>query len=308
MTETEPTVAEADDTVPDDLRAWGLSGQPVDWAFVTWQPVIATLRTINRGELPVSALQPLLDATFPDADYDAADIALAHQPTATFSAAEGETSTEQTFTLTGDADLNLPGDNVQWDFGDGLVAVASPSAEHDFLRPGTFHVTCSVAVAGMVTQTTQDVVVAGGAPPVLTSLDPEYVVNSGESLTLRVLGSGFDESTVIVFNGGDEATTFVSDSEVTTGVDPSTSSGQRTVPIQVRGAGGLSNTLGFDFKGLPAAEEEPPPPEPEVEGYDPGEHTVDEVLAYAAEHPDEVNAIAAAEEAGKSRVTLLDKL
>lgn len=42
--------------------------------------------------------------------------------------------------------------------------------------------------------------------------------------------------------------------------------------------------------------------------YDPGEHNVDEVLAYAAEHPDEVDAIAAAEDAGKGRVGILDKL
>jgi len=42
--------------------------------------------------------------------------------------------------------------------------------------------------------------------------------------------------------------------------------------------------------------------------YDPGAHTVDEVLAYVAEHPDESDAVYAAESAGKGRVTILDKL
>lgn len=42
--------------------------------------------------------------------------------------------------------------------------------------------------------------------------------------------------------------------------------------------------------------------------YDPSEHTVEEVLNYAADHPDEVASIRAAEEAGKNRVTLLDRL
>jgi hypothetical protein len=46
----------------------------------------------------------------------------------------------------------------------------------------------------------------------------------------------------------------------------------------------------------------------EDEVFDPADHTVAEVLDYAAEHPDEVAAIAAAEEAGKNRSTLLDQL
>jgi hypothetical protein len=57
----------------------------------------------------------------------------------------------------------------------------------------------------------------------------------------------------------------------------------------------------------------PPPPEPEQQGdaadaYDPGAHTVAEVVAYVAEHPDERATVRAAEAAGKARVTLLDAL
>lgn len=43
-------------------------------------------------------------------------------------------------------------------------------------------------------------------------------------------------------------------------------------------------------------------------GYDPGEYTVAEVTDYATAHPDEVEAIGAAEAAGKARVTLLAAL
>lgn len=46
----------------------------------------------------------------------------------------------------------------------------------------------------------------------------------------------------------------------------------------------------------------------EDEEYDPADHTVDEVLAYAEDHPDEVGAIRVAEEQGKARVGVLDKL
>lgn len=41
-------------------------------------------------------------------------------------------------------------------------------------------------------------------------------------------------------------------------------------------------------------------------GYDPDEKNVDEVLAYLADHPDEVDAIKAAEAAGKGRAGIRD--
>ena len=49
-------------------------------------------------------------------------------------------------------------------------------------------------------------------------------------------------------------------------------------------------------------------PEPEPEAYDPSAFTVDEVKAYAEAHPEELDAIYAAEDAGKARTTLLDWL
>ena len=44
---------------------------------------------------------------------------------------------------------------------------------------------------------------------------------------------------------------------------------------------------------------------PVVDGFDPGEHTVEEVVEYVADHPDELEAVLVAERAGKARVTLL---
>jgi hypothetical protein len=42
--------------------------------------------------------------------------------------------------------------------------------------------------------------------------------------------------------------------------------------------------------------------------FDPADHTVAEVLAYVAEHPDTADTIRAAETAGRNRTTLLDAL
>jgi hypothetical protein len=46
----------------------------------------------------------------------------------------------------------------------------------------------------------------------------------------------------------------------------------------------------------------------EVEEFDPNDYTIDEVLAYVDDNPDELDAVIAAEKAGKSRVTLLSQL
>lgn len=46
----------------------------------------------------------------------------------------------------------------------------------------------------------------------------------------------------------------------------------------------------------------------EPDEYDPSEHTVEDVLAYAGEHPEAVEAIVNAEIAGKQRTTLLSAL
>lgn len=48
------------------------------------------------------------------------------------------------------------------------------------------------------------------------------------------------------------------------------------------------------------------PSEPEL--FDPGDHTIAEVQAYLAEHPEEHDRILAAEQTGKNRATLIDAL
>ena len=47
-----------------------------------------------------------------------------------------------------------------------------------------------------------------------------------------------------------------------------------------------------------------PPPEGAQAGFDPGAHTVAEVEAFIAAHPDQADAVLAAEAAGKNRTTL----
>lgn len=56
------------------------------------------------------------------------------------------------------------------------------------------------------------------------------------------------------------------------------------------------------------AEPEAEPESDEVEEYDPSSHTVADVEAYAAAHPDEIGDILASEQEGQNRSTLVSKL
>jgi hypothetical protein len=89
-------------------------------------------------------------------------------------------------------------------------------------------------------------------PPVLTALAPATVALGAPSFTLHVHGTGFLEGAVIVFAGHDEPTTWVSSTEVTTGVDMAVWVGPDTVPVLVRQPdGAASAALPFTF--TPAA-------------------------------------------------------
>jgi len=86
-----------------------------------------------------------------------------------------------------------------------------------------------------------------GPSPSVSSLSPNTAVVGSPQLTLDVAGANFTASTVIVWNGGDEPTTFVDAGLVQTIVDPSTASGPAVVPVGVRTGSLSSNTLPFSF-------------------------------------------------------------
>jgi hypothetical protein len=83
--------------------------------------------------------------------------------------------------------------------------------------------------------------------PVVSSLTPNTAAVGDPDFTMTVNGSGFKSDSVIVWNGGDEPTTFVAEGQVTTTVKPSTASGPYTVPIAVRNGDKVSNEVSFSF-------------------------------------------------------------
>ena len=83
--------------------------------------------------------------------------------------------------------------------------------------------------------------------PVLTALEPANVTLGSPSFTVQVRGTGFTPASVIVWNGSDEATTYVSATEVTTGINMATAEVPVSVPVEVRTGEEISNTLAFTF-------------------------------------------------------------
>jgi hypothetical protein len=86
-----------------------------------------------------------------------------------------------------------------------------------------------------------------GSEPTLTSLDPNTAVLGDPDLTLRCIGTNFTETSVIHFADHDEPTTFVSDTEVTTGVKPSLGWGAVSVPVTIRQGSFETGPLDFTF-------------------------------------------------------------
>jgi hypothetical protein len=307
-TKTKAVAPEAQATDPDDdteleLRTWGLSGQPSSWALSSWVTTIEVIRQANKGLVPLSAVQAVLDASFPGRGYLAANVALAHVPGGAFTW-DGD-GLEVTFNFDGDQDLDLPDECSEWDFGDGTQEFReSVSTTHTYARAGTYTARLTIRVGGVDYTSTEDITLDGQVAPVLTSLEPATAAIGGPDFTLRVHGTGFNEESVIVWNGADEPTTLESDVVVTTIVKPSMVAAAVDLPVHVRNGDELSNALGFSFTGID------PVPDPQQGGecYDPGAHTVGEVLEYAADHPDEVDDILERERNGKNRSTLVDAL
>jgi len=85
--------------------------------------------------------------------------------------------------------------------------------------------------------------------PVVSSLVPATAVVGAANFTLHVHGTGFTPGCLIVFNGYEEPTTFVSATELTTGVNMAVwTAPSQPLPVKVRSlAGQESNAMTFTF-------------------------------------------------------------
>jgi len=86
------------------------------------------------------------------------------------------------------------------------------------------------------------------AAPTLDSLSPATAVaGDATDITMSAIGTGFTADSIIMFNGLPEPTTFVSDTEVTTGVKPSLFVVPAVCPVEVHTVSQIAGPLDFSF-------------------------------------------------------------
>jgi hypothetical protein len=84
--------------------------------------------------------------------------------------------------------------------------------------------------------------------PAITALTPATAVaGDATDIDMIVEGSGFTPASVISFNGLSEPTTFIDDTQVSTGVKPSLFTVPADCPVAVRNGQTVSNSLTFSF-------------------------------------------------------------
>lgn len=109
------------------------------------------------------------------------------------------------------------------------------------------------------------------APPLaLTALEPSSAFIGSDDVVMVCTGTGFTFNSVIVFNGGDEVTQFISDTQVSTIVKPSLAGTPGVYPVFVRDDVGQTEQLEFEFlavgaRAAPEGEEDDSEPQSEGE-------------------------------------------
>jgi hypothetical protein len=88
-------------------------------------------------------------------------------------------------------------------------------------------------------------------PPVVTSLVPSTIEIGQPDVTLHVHGTGFTPASLIIFNGVEEPTTFVSPTELTTGINMSVWLAAAVCPVVVRTDSIESDPVMFTFTEAP---------------------------------------------------------
>jgi hypothetical protein len=93
-------------------------------------------------------------------------------------------------------------------------------------------------------------ILTGGSvkAPVVSSLSPNTVVIGAPSFDIHVVGEFFTPGSKIVFNGYEEPTVFVSQTELTTGVNMPLWLAPAIIPVNVLSEDGIqSNAMSFAF-------------------------------------------------------------
>jgi hypothetical protein len=95
----------------------------------------------------------------------------------------------------------------------------------------------------------------GDVAPTLDSITPASAPIQSGDVTATIAGSGFTASSVVVWNGIDDTSTFVDENTITTVVKTDMAGAPSTVTVAVRNGAESSGEISFEFTEAPAPEE-----------------------------------------------------
>ncbi|MGB8380589.1 MAG: PKD domain-containing protein [Dermatophilaceae bacterium] len=130
--------------------------------------------------------------------------------------------------------------SVTYDWGDGTTTTTVPDGttpSHTYANNGVYTVSVTDST-GAADSVIVDYLIS---PPTLTTLNPATAAMSDPDLVMTVTGTGFSSTSVIVWNGVEQSTTYISGTQLSTTVKPSRASAAGTVPVTVRNRDGQSS-------------------------------------------------------------------
>jgi len=89
--------------------------------------------------------------------------------------------------------------------------------------------------------------------PSISSITPSEAAIGDDDVVMQVVGENFFADSVITFNGGDEPTTYESETQLSTTVKPSTATTPGSYPVTVKNGPAVSNAMDFTFNEAPAS-------------------------------------------------------
>src|SRR5206468_4786754 len=127
------------------------------------------------------------------------------------------------FTLTVNGSEFIPLSVVRWNGADrptsfvGLSQLTASISASDIASPGTASVTVSTPILG-TSNAVMFTITAPNPVPSISGLNPASASAQGPGFNLTVLGSSFVSGSVVLWNGGNRATSFVSATQLTAAI------------------------------------------------------------------------------------------
>lgn len=153
----------------EQLRAYGLSAEPLSWVPESIRSLVGVLRSANNDPSN-TALATAANDMIAQFDSTFSDVLLSAPVVGTIGAAPTVDGLVVELTAD-DSELGLPADHFRWTFGDGLAG-SGDQVTHEYLTPGDYRVTLEVSVAGVTYRDHTHVTVVSEPDDEPTQFDP----------------------------------------------------------------------------------------------------------------------------------------